>query len=343
MTATFDAHRITTALTWAGLALVAWLAYLIVEPFLMPLAWAAVLAIVAFPVYERLSRRMRAGRAAALTTLGVTFVVIVPTVALLVAFVREALEIAASLQGALTDERLAWVESTWDGVGKRFPLAAGVDLAAAGSNALRQIAAFVVGRSGSIAQNIAGVLFSLALALFATFFLLRDNNEIMAAVRQLLPMAEDKREVLISRTRDLIWAGVLSSMAVAGLQGVLGGIAFAIVGIDGPVFWGVVMGFLCLLPFGAGVVWLPAAIMLAVGGHTTRAVILVVLGVGAVSTADNIVRPMLLSGKAQMNALVILISLLGGMSVFGLLGLVIGPVIVVTALSLVTGYLNHDK
>jgi predicted PurR-regulated permease PerM len=342
MTAMSTSDRITSALMWGGLALLAWLAYLIVRPFLMPLGWAAVLAILAFPVYERLSRRIGSGRAAALTTLAVTIVVIVPTVALLVAFVRESLDIAASLQSADTDGHLAWLESAWTTLGKRFPAAARVDIATLSSDALRQTAAFLVGQSGSIVQNIATFLLDLALALFATFFLLRDGKEIMTAIRRLLPMAEDKREALISRTRDLIWAGVVSSAAVAGLQGVLGGIAFAIVGISGPVFWGVLMAFLCLLPFGAWVVWLPAAVMLAVDGHTTRALILGGLGVGAVSTADNVVRPMLLSGRAHMNGLVIFVSLLGGLSVFGLLGLVIGPVIVVTALSLITGYLNHD-
>src|SRR5438094_629511 len=85
-----------------------------------------------------------------------------------------------------------------------------------------------------------------------------------ARIRRLLPMQEEPREALISRTRDLIWAGVLSSVAVAGLQGILGGIAFALVGIEGPVFWGGLMAFFCLLPFGAWVIWLPAAVILAV-------------------------------------------------------------------------------
>jgi predicted PurR-regulated permease PerM len=334
--------RLSSALMWGGIGLLAWLAYLVVRPFLLPLGWAAVLAILAFPVYERLTRRLGGGRAAALTTVAVTIVVIVPAVALMVAFVREALEIAASLQSAAADGRLAWVERAWTSLGKRFPATSRVDLATLGSDALRQTAAFLVAQSGPIFQNVAEFLLDLALALFATFFLLRDSKEIMHAIRRLLPMVEDKRETLISRTRDLIWAGVLSTAAVAGLQGVLGGIAFAIVGISAPVFWGVLMAFFCLLPFGAWVIWLPAAVILGVDGHLTRAFILGGLGIGAVSMADNVVRPMMLSGRVHMNGLVIFVSLLGGLSVFGLLGLILGPVIVVTALSLVTGYLNHE-
>jgi predicted PurR-regulated permease PerM len=330
-------------LTWGGLILLGWLAYLVVRPFLLPLGWAAVLAILAFPVYERLARTIGDGRSAAVTTVAVTFVVIVPAVALMIAFVREALDIAASLQAVVTDGRLAWVDSAWTGLGRRFPAAEKIDVAALGSDALRKTAAFLVAQSGSIFQNVASFLLDLALALFATFFLLRDGNEIMTAIRRLLPMSEDRREALISRTRDLIWAGVLSSAAVAGLQGVLGGIAFWLVGISAPVFWGVLMAFFCLLPFGAWVVWLPAALFLGLDGHVTRAFILGGLGVGAVSLADNIVRPMMLSGRTHMNGLVIFVSLLGGLSVFGLLGLILGPVIVVTALNLITGYLNHDQ
>ena len=337
---THTTDRVHDALTWGGLALLAWLVYLIVLPFLTPLGWAAVLAIVSYPVYARLSRRMSRGAAAALTTVAVTIVVIVPAVFLRAAVGREALDIAASLQTAVTDGRLGWVESAWTSLGKRFPSAANMDVATLGSDALRQTAAFLVARSGSIFQNVATFLIDLALALFATFFLLRDGKYIMGAIRRLLPMAEDQREALIKRTRDLIWAGVLSSAAVAGLQGVLGGIAFALVGISAPIFWGVLMAFFCLLPFGAWVIWLPAAVILGVDGHVTRALILGGLGLGAVSMADNVVRPMLLSGRVHMNGLVIFVSLLGGLSVFGLLGIVLGPVLVVTALGMLTGYLQ---
>ena len=331
------------ALTWGGLALLFWLVYLIVRPFLTPLGWAAVLAIVSYPVCTRLTRRMGRGNAAALTTAGVTVVVIVPAVALTVAFVREALDLAGSLQAAIADGRLAWVQGAWTTFSRRVPSVAQLDIATLGTDALRQGAAFVVARAGSIFQNVATFLLNLSLSLFATFFLLRDGEEIMRTVRRLLPMKEEEREALITRTRDLIWAGVISSAAVAGLQGVLGGIAFAFVGIGAPVFWGGLMAFFCLLPFGAWVIWLPAAVFLGVDGHMTRALVLGGLGLGAVSMADNVVRPALLSGRVHINGLLIFVSLLGGLAAFGLLGIVLGPVLVVTAMSLLTGYLNHDE
>ena len=100
---------------------------------------------------------------------------------------------------------------------------------------------------------------------------------------------------------------------------------FAAVGIDAPVFWGVVMAWFCLLPLGAWVVWLPAAILLAASGSPGRAAVVALLGFGIVSAVDNFLRPMLLSGRTSMNGLLVFISLLGGMAAFGAIGLVLGP------------------
>jgi predicted PurR-regulated permease PerM len=332
--------QVSIALSWASLAVLVYLVYLVVQPFLAPLAWAAVLAVLTYPLQARLAVRWGRGWSAAFTTVIAAVVIIVPAVALTFAFVRETLEISSSLQNAFTEDRFAWIERAWAALQGRFPAASNVDLGAVGSSALRQGATFLMTQSGSIFRNVAGFLVDLALALFATFFFLRDAGPIMNGVRRLLPMREAAREELLGRTRDLISAGVTSAGLVAGLQGLLGGIAFVAVGIGAPVFWGVVMAFFCLLPFGAWIIWLPAAVVLAAGGAVTRALVLAGLGLGIVSMVDNVVRPMLLSGRAHMNGLVIVVSLLGGLSVFGLLGLVLGPILIVTALALLTSYVD---
>lgn len=336
-----DRDRTSEVLYWAGLGVLGWLVFLVVRPFIIPLGWAAVLAVVTYPVHARLAARWSPGRAAAATTALTTVVVIAPAVLLVVAFVRETLEIAGDLQATLPGGPLSWIGPAWARVVRVLPAASSVDLAALITDALRRSAAFLMVQSGSIFQNVAEFLIDLTLALFATFFLLRDADAIMRVVRRLLPMDPAQREALIARTRALISAGVMSSVLVAGLQGVLGGLAFAVVGIDAPVFWGVVMAFMCVLPFGAWVIWLPAAVFLGVTGSVTRAFVLGGLGLGIVSGVDNVLRPALLSGQAHMNGLVIFVSLLGGLSVFGLLGLVLGPVLVATALSLLMTYVNH--
>jgi|SRR5215467_3045716 len=338
-----NANPVSRVLMWLSLAVLLWLVYLVLRPFLIPLGWACVLASVSYPIYEYFARRCKPSMAATLTTAAVTLVVIVPGVLVTTAFVRETFELAARLQTAFADGRLDWVDKSWESLQQSIPYAANIDIQTITTEGLKQTATYLMASSSSIFQNVVGFIVDLVLALFATFFVLRDADAIMRAVRRLLPMEADARERLISRTRDLVAAGVLSSVVVAVLQGVLGGISLAIVGISAPVFWGVVTAFACLLPFGAWVVWLPAAVILAAGGDFVRAIVLIVLGLTVVSMADNIVRPALLSGRAHMNGLVIFVGLLGGLSVFGLLGLVLGPVLVVTALGLLDGHVNHHS
>jgi predicted PurR-regulated permease PerM len=328
------------ALSWIGLGILLWLVYLIVRPFLIPLAWACVLASVSYPAFERLTRSSTRSTAATLTTAAVTVVIIAPAVAIAAVFVRETVDVASRVQTAFTEGRFVWLDRAWSSFQAQVPAAANIDPEALATDWVRESAAFLVATSGSILQNVATFLLDLVVALFATFFLLRDSGAIMRVVRKLLPLDDDVREQLIARTHDLIVAGVISSVVVAVMQGFLGGVAFALVGIRAPVFWGVVMGFACLLPLGAWVVWLPAAITLAASGDVVRAIVLATLGFIVVSGVDNVARPLLLSGQAHINGLVIFVSLLGGIAVFGLIGLVLGPVLVVTALGLLDAYLS---
>jgi predicted PurR-regulated permease PerM len=335
-----NAEPFSTALTWVGLALLTYLLYLVVQPFLMPLGWAGVIAVLVHPAHARLARRLGPGRAAALATSAAAIVLIVPAIFLTNAFAREMVDIAQTLQASFSSGHTSSLEQIWDQVLARVPYAATIDLGSVGAGTLQRTASFLMSQSGAIVTNVVVFFVDLALALFATFFLLRDADGIMRAVRRLLPMAPAAREAFIARTADLIAAGVTSSVIVASLQGLLGGVAFALVGISAAVFWGVVMAFACLLPFGAAIIWLPAAIFLALSGSVTKALVLLGLGAGVVSMVDNVVRPLLLSGRVQMNGLVIFVSLLGGLNVFGLLGIVLGPIVVVTAMALVTSYIE---
>jgi predicted PurR-regulated permease PerM len=334
------ADSVGVVLAWAGLAALAYLVYLVVRPFLIPLGWAGVLAIVFYPLHAALARRWGPGWAAGATTLAATLVLIVPLLVVLTAFVREAIQAVGDLQRSFEEGRLAWIERGWTELEARVPIVERFDLAAAATGAAERGVAFLVSQTGFVLRDVATFVLNLVLSLFATFFLLRDSAAIVHAIRRLLPMSERMREDLLARTRELISVGVTSAGIVAAVQGLLGGLVFAALGIAAPVFWGVVMAFLCVLPFGAWVVWLPAAVVLAAGGEVVRALVLAALGFGIVSAADNVLRPMLLSGRAHMNGLVIFLSLLGGLAVFGLIGLVFGPVLIATALALVTAYID---
>ncbi len=336
-------NRLAGALSLAALAGLLYLLFLVLQPFLTPIAWAAVLAVVFYPMHERFERRWGAGRAAAATTFAAAILVIGPMLLVTIVFVREAIDAATALQDAFVGGRLAWIERAWRALVQRVPAAQRVDLVALVSDAAKNSAVLLAAQSGSVLRNVAGFVFGLIVALFATFFLLRDSTAIMAIVRRMLPLDEPVRERLISQTRQLVSVSVTSSGIIAIVQGTLGGIIFAAVGIDGAVFWGVVMGFFCLLPLGAWVIWLPAAVLLAVAGSIGRAVVVAGFGFGIVSAVDNVLRPALMSGATTMNGLLILIALLGGVRVFGVLGLVLGPILVATVMALLKTYLAIDE
>jgi predicted PurR-regulated permease PerM len=192
--------------------------------------------------------------------------------------------------------------------------------------------------------DLAVFVFHLFVTLFALYFLLRDASAIMRAIRRALPFDEPRRERMIRQTGDLVYASVTSGLVIASIQGLLGGLLFAGLGLDAPVFWGVVMGFFAMLPFfGTWVVWLPAAIWLASTGQMTKALTLAAIGAAVVGGVDNVVRPALLAGRARMNGLLMFVSLLGGVSVFGLLGLVLGPLVVALAAGLLEAYAGEPE
>ena len=163
----------------------------------------------------------------------------------------------------------------------------------------KRLPPMVLSQSGLLVRNVASFVLNLVVTLFATFFLLRDSEPDHASHP---PAAADGRVVArddLNRTRELISVGVVSAGVVAIVQGFLGGVIFAILGIDAAIFWGVVMGICCLLPFGAWLIWLPAAIVLAAeGSDRPRRITLAVLGFGVVSSADNFLRPILLERES---------------------------------------------
>jgi predicted PurR-regulated permease PerM len=331
-------QRQKLAVAWIAIAVLAYLAFLVVQPFLGPLGWAAVMAIVFQPVHVRLAQRLTPSGAALATTLIIAAVVVVPLAVVTNAFVNEAVDAARSIQDAITRGEFAWIESGIRRLVRRVPIQNGPDLTSVLLDATKRSAVAVGAYSGSVLRNVVGFVFDLVLVLFASFFFLRDGPKIVRILRDVIPLDDAARDRLLTETADLIDISVRSSIFVAGMQGLLGGCAFAAVGINAPVFWGVVMAFFCLLPLGAWLIWLPAAILLAVGGHPGKALVLSALGFGVVSAVDNVVRPMLLSGRTRMNGLMVFISLLGGVAAFGGLGLILGPVVMATAMTVLTLY-----
>jgi predicted PurR-regulated permease PerM len=335
--------RLTTVLSYGALLLLIYLVFRIVEPFLEPLAWSGVLAIFFYPVHERILRRLRPNSAALVSTLGVTLLLIVPALVVLVYTARQALDATARLQATLMDPEkalpthaLAWIRhqlpQAWQSTDFSEPLRQGAE----------RIATFMASRLAGLVRNLFNFVVDLFIVIFALFFMFRDGEEIVRGANHLLPFDEAIQEEMLRESRDLVFASVAVALVIAVLQGALGGLAFTVGGISSPIFWAVLIAFFSLVPVvGSALIWVPGALFLAFGGHWGKAIAVLVICGGVAGLADNIVRPLLLRNRTHLNELLLFLGVLGGLEVFGLLGLVIGPMIVAAAMGVFRVYVEH--
>ena len=331
--------RLGSALFYGIVILLAYLVYLVFAPFLVPLAWAAVLVVVSYPAYERLAKRLKPSAAAIASTAAVTLILIVPTLLVMAAFVRQGVDAVQSVQLQVANGHFAWVSDLWARIQDRFPDASSEDLATSLRHYGELAAGFVATRLGTIVRHSALFVFHLGVTILAMFYLYRDGHSMVERLREVLPFELAHRNRMLSDARNLIFASVTSSLVAAAAHGLLGGLAFAVTGINAPIFWGVMMGFFSFVPLiGSALIWVPVSISLMAGGHVGRGILLVVFCSVIVGMVDNLIRPWLISGRAEMGGLVVFISVLGGISVFGLLGVVLGPIVVATAASLLDLY-----
>lgn len=332
--------RLGTAMFYGIVAVLAYLSYLVFEPFLVALAWAIVLVVVFYPAHEWFARRWGPTIAALASTAAVTLILIVPTLLVMGAFVKQGVNAVQEIQQGVASDHFQWVNNLWTQIQQRFPEATPGDLATTLQRYAEQAAAYLAARLGAVLRHTAVFLFHLSVTLLAMFYLFRDGNSIVKRLREILPFEDDHRARMINEARDLIFASVISTLVAAAVHAVIGGLAFALTGVHSPIFWGVMMGFFSLVPVvGSSLIWVPAAIGLIAGGHIGRGILLIVICGLLVALVDNVVRPWLISGRAEMGGLVVFISVLGGISVFGLLGVVLGPIVVATTASLLDLYM----
>jgi predicted PurR-regulated permease PerM len=344
---TTTSSQLTTVLSYGAILLLGYFVFLIAEPFLVPLAWSAVLAIFFYPLHEKVLRKMKPSAAAAMSTLAVTLLLIVPALVVLVYTAREALDATARLQSELMvhgqgpNEGLVMHVEEW--VRSRLPQSwQGMDMSDPVQQAAEKIASFLGARFTGLLKNLVSFFVDLFIMIFALFFMFRDGEGIVHGAKHLLPFDEDIQTDMLEESKELIFASVAVGLLVAAIQGVLGGMSFAITGISSPIFWGALIAFFSLVPVvGSALIWGPAALWLGFTGHWGRALLVVVICGGVSTVADNIVRPMLLRNRTRLNELLLFIGVLGGLEAFGLLGLVAGPTIVAAAMGVFRVYMEH--
>lgn len=308
----------------------------ILWPLYEAIFWGVTLAIIFSPLHRRLLQLMPEHRnAAALATLALCLLVAILPMALLGgSLIQEASHIYERLRTGQLDmgsyfQQIVTALPSWAAAPlDRLGLLSLTELQEKLSSIAVQGSQFVATRALNIGQNTFQFVVSFGIMLYLVFFLLRDGAALVQRIRDAVPLEEHHKRNLSQKFTTVIRATVKGNIVVAATQGMLGGFIFWVLSIQGPVLWGVLMAFLSLLPaIGAGLIWIPVAIYFFATGAIWQAVTLTVFGVGVIGVVDNVLRPILVGKDTKMPDYVVLISTLGGMSLFGLSGFVIGPAI----------------
>jgi predicted PurR-regulated permease PerM len=328
---------LVTLLVVLGLAL--YLCWLMLQPFFNVLLWAIVLTVFFYPMHRRIRAQSRSpSLAAATSTLLVVLLIVMPVTFITIAVVRELSGAAASLQGGvawLSNRQVPFIgwllERAREYVDIEQDSARQVLVPRMQTwGALRASSTLVVvgGAVGAVAQ--------MMLVVFTMFYLFRDGDRLRSAIYEMLPLERVQTHSITVRTRDVIAATLYGVLVISAIQGTLGTFIFWVLGLPSPLLWGVVMFFLSMIPMaGSFLVWVPAAIFLALTGSLMKAAVLVAWGIVVIGSIDNFLSPRLVGQRARLHELLIFFSVLGGLQVFGVLGLVLGPVVVAITLALI--------
>jgi predicted PurR-regulated permease PerM len=306
---------------------------LILQPFFSAIVGAIVLAVVTEIPYNWLSARIpHRTTCATIALIFVILAVIVPGFFLAQELGEHALKAIVSLRNPNAQNTIT------DYIGNHPALANRIEAFSASidvNNAARTTAAYVGSKAATVLGNSVHLITEMVVMLFLLFFLLRDRHLALAALRSIIPLREDETNELLERIDDTIYATFLGRLAIALVQGVLAGLAFWTLGLPGVILWSITLTAFAMIPaFGAFLIWGPIAIYLGLNDHWGKATLLAIWGGFIVSTIDNILYPILIGGHLRSHTAIILITVLGGIAVFGPLGIILGPVIFTIASTL---------
>jgi len=306
-----------------------------IGPFLITVLWAIVLTMTFYSLFRWVRRRVgteRRALAAAITSLLIFFFVIIPFVFLSISLVNQGLGLYDSIQTGKMDPTMVvdYVEKLMPGIYDMLgdngisPQGVRDQLRAFAGEASQFLATQVL----SVGTNLVNVFVQFTLMLYLLYFFLKDGKLVLDRIINTIPMGNVRERQLFMRFAQVSKATLKGTLVVALVQGSIGGIVFACLGIPAALLWGVAMTLLALLPVGgSAIVWFPTVIILLAQGHTYKAIILLVIGVLIIGLVDNLLRPLLVGRDTEMPDYLVLISTLGGITYFGLSGFVIGPTI----------------
>ncbi len=305
-------------------------------PYYSAVLWGVILALIFFPVQQRLVRLLRGRRniAAFLSVLMCICLVIIPTLLIFGSLVQEGNSVYQRLSTREFDLNsyitriLAALPDTLEEWMVRFELGTFAEWRTRITGGILQGSQIFASRLVSFGQNTLQFFISFGIMIYLLFFLFRDGAELGEKIRQAIPLSEDYKNQFVEKFAAVIRATVKGNIIIALVQGTIGGVTFWLLGIEAALLWGVMMTIFSLLPVvGASLVWGPAAIWFAINSMWVQTIILILVGVLIIGLIDNLLRPPLVGKGTRMPDFVVLISTIGGISLVGINGFVVGPMI----------------
>ena len=336
----------TRVFTLVVAAILAYLLFIIFNPFFGPIYWAFLLAFMLFPLNKRLRKVFRggAGRAAAAMTIGVALGIAIPTVVGAAAFARQAIDLGSGLSRLGQQYQIKGVDDLLRlpviGSGMKWlELHAGIDAARVQALAVEGVQTavhFLLSHSRDLVFGALGLVGNVTLVLFILFFFFRDGDAIANRALGLIPLEPRRKARLLQHMQAVTRAVVVGTVLTALVQGALLGVGFWITGLPSPLVFGVLSAVASFIPLvGTALIWVPASLYLLAQGVAWKTIFLVVWSAIVVGSADNVLKPLLVSGKAQIGTLTVFIGVLGGLAAFGFIGLFLGPVILALVQTLI--------
>ena len=321
--------------------LLGYLSYQIFRPFLSPIFWAIVLSILFYPFYALILKYVKNKLIASLTTLTVIILIVVGPISYLsFLFVVELRALVGTVKGEMADImenllQLPFISYLIDRITVLFNVT-GEELHVAIVDILMQVRNELLVRAPKLATDIVVGAINFMLMALSIFFILQEGPDFLKKARDYMPFSDKQKDRIEKQVNDIVVSTLYGGVVVAIVQGTLGGIAFAIVGVASPVFWGVVMAIASFLPvIGPFGIWAPASIYLLFTGEILRGIALIIMGVFGISLIDNFLRPLIIGARTKMPFILLFFSVLGGIMAFGFMGFIVGPLVLALFVSVI--------
>ena len=320
----------------------------IIKTFAYPIFWAAIIAGMFYPIYKIFNKKLKVPNlSTAITMMIVLVIIVVPLILIGTLVVSQSIDMYNSLSQNTGNIKtgintaVEWIRNN--------PLTAQLNIDQSAitqkfTELAQTLTSFLLNSAKNFTQNSVVFLIMLFITFYSLFFFIRDGEKLLKKLMHLCPLGDEQEKMLYNKFTSTTRATIKGSLIIGLIQGTLGGLMFWVAGINGAIIWGLLMVLLASVPgIGPYFVWLPAAIVMIILGHTWTGIGMILFGALVIGTIDNILRPMLVGKDSQMHPLLVLLSTLGGIAVFGISGFIIGPIIASLMLAFWEMYESHYR